>query len=128
MPPISEAFRGSGGIEKSYISTKETKVSTLRGPAQLADLQRALCVPPITLQVPPTTQLANISNDPKFVELPADVLKNILRSIFIKYQHQPLYIVEKHYIYLKQKNRAPPIKKKLTHIVYYEYQQRSLQR
>ena len=45
VPPISEAILGSGGNEKSYISTKETKVSTLRGPAQLADLLGALCVP-----------------------------------------------------------------------------------
>ena len=45
VPPISEAIRGFGGIELSYVSTKEKKVSTLRGPAQLADLQGALCVP-----------------------------------------------------------------------------------
>ena len=51
VPPISEAIRGSGGIEYSYVSTKEKKVSTLRGPAQLADLQGALCVPCITSQV-----------------------------------------------------------------------------
>ena len=34
VPPISEAIRGSGGIEYSYVSTKAKKVSTLRGPAQ----------------------------------------------------------------------------------------------
>ena len=45
VPPISEAIRGSGGIEYSYVSTKAKKVSTLRGPAQLADLQEALWVP-----------------------------------------------------------------------------------
>ena len=38
VPPISEAIRGSGGIEESYVSAKETKVSTLQGPAQLVDL------------------------------------------------------------------------------------------
>ena len=34
------------------------------------------------------------------------------------------------YIYLKKKkkNRTPPTKKKLTHIVYHKYQLRSLQR
>ena len=45
MPLIPEAIRGSGGIGLSYVSTKKKKVSTLRGPAQLADLQGALCVP-----------------------------------------------------------------------------------
>ena len=49
VPPISEAIRGSGGIELGYVSTKENKVSTLRGPAQLADLQGALCVPTYNL-------------------------------------------------------------------------------
>ena len=44
MPPISEAIRGSGRIEHSYVSTKAKKASTLRGPAQLADLQGAICV------------------------------------------------------------------------------------
>ena len=45
-PLISEeAIRGSGGIELSYVSAKAKKVSTLRGPAQLADLQGVLCVP-----------------------------------------------------------------------------------
>ena len=51
VPPISEAIRGSGGIEQSYVSTKEKKVSTLRGPAQLADLQGALSVPTYSLTV-----------------------------------------------------------------------------
>ena len=32
-----------------YVSTKENKLSTLRGPAQLADLQGALCVPTYNL-------------------------------------------------------------------------------
>ena len=45
VPPISEATRVSGAIEYSYVSTKEKKVSTLRGPAELADLQGALFVP-----------------------------------------------------------------------------------
>ena len=44
VPRISEAIRGSGGIESSYVSTKAKKVSTLRGPAQLADLPGTLCV------------------------------------------------------------------------------------
>ena len=43
--PISEAIPGSGRNEQGYVSTKTTKVSTLRGPAQLADLQGALGVP-----------------------------------------------------------------------------------
>ena len=34
---------------KSYVSTKAKKVSTHRGPAQLADLQGALCVPTYNL-------------------------------------------------------------------------------
>ena len=42
---ISEAIRGSRGIENYYISAKAKKVSTLRGPAQLADLQGTDCVP-----------------------------------------------------------------------------------
>ena len=46
MHPISQAIRGSGGIELRYVFTKETKVITLRGLAQLADLQGALCVSP----------------------------------------------------------------------------------
>ena len=54
-----------------------------------------------------------MSIDPKFVELTADVLEILF-----------IYCIYR----LKQKNRTPPIKKKLTHIVYYEYQQRSLQR
>ena len=70
------------------------------------------------LQVP-TTQLAKMSFDPKFVELTADVLK----VFFIIY-----IIIVYIYIFFKQKNRTPPIKKKLTHSVYYKYQQRSLQR
>ena len=49
VPPISEAIRGSGGIEQSYVSTKAKKVSTLRGPAQLANLQGAPCVPTYNL-------------------------------------------------------------------------------
>ena len=46
----------------------------------------------------------------------------------------PTIIVEKNkidiyvYYFLKKKNRTPPIKKKLTHIVYYKYEQGSLQR
>ena len=51
MPPISEVIRGSGGIEYCYVSTKEKKVSTLRGLAQLADLQGALCVPTYNLKL-----------------------------------------------------------------------------
>ena len=51
VPPISEAIRGSGGIEQSYVSAKANKASTLREPAQLADLQGTLCVPPNTLTV-----------------------------------------------------------------------------
>ena len=51
VPPISEAIRGSGGIEQSYVSAEANKASTLRGPAQLADLQGTLCVPPNTLTV-----------------------------------------------------------------------------
>ena len=39
-------------IKQHYYNRKEKKVSTLRGPAQLADLQGALCVPPITSHVP----------------------------------------------------------------------------
>ena len=50
MPPISEAIRGSGGVEWSNALSKENEVSSLRGPAQLADLQGALCAPPITSQ------------------------------------------------------------------------------
>ena len=63
MPPISEALRGSGGIELSYVSAKAKKVSTLRGPAQLADLQGALCVPTYNLTngvVGRTAQLADL--------------------------------------------------------------------
>ena len=44
VPQISEAIRGSGGIEQSYVSTKAKNVSTLREPAQLADQQGTLCV------------------------------------------------------------------------------------
>ena len=36
-------------IKQHYYNRKEKKVSTLRGPAQLADLQGELCAPPITL-------------------------------------------------------------------------------
>ena len=54
----------------------------------------------------------------KFVELTADVLE----IYFIKHKS----IKQKHE--QKQKNRTPPIKKKLTHIVYYKYQHCSLQR
>ena len=50
VPPTSEAIRGSGGIEN--VSTKAKEVSTLRGPAQLADLQGALCVPTNNLTSP----------------------------------------------------------------------------
>ena len=49
---IQEIIRGSGGIEYSYVSTKANKVSTLRGPAQLADLLGTFCVP---AQYPYTT-------------------------------------------------------------------------
>ena len=52
-----------------------------------------------------TTQLAKMSIDLKFVELTADVLEIFFYN-----------------------NMTPPIMKKLTHIVYYKYQQRSLQR
>ena len=45
VPPISEAIRGSCGIEYSYVSAKAKELRTLRGPAQLADLQETLCVP-----------------------------------------------------------------------------------
>ena len=45
VPRVSEAILGSGGVEKSYVSAKAKKVSTLRGPAQLADLQGTICVP-----------------------------------------------------------------------------------
>ena len=45
VPPVSEAIRGSGGIEYNNISTKAKKVSALRGPAQLAGLQGTICVP-----------------------------------------------------------------------------------
>ena len=38
---------------ESYVSTKANKVSTLRGPAQLPDLQGALCVPTYKLTCPP---------------------------------------------------------------------------
>ena len=45
MPPISECIRDSDGIQQSNVSTKEKKLSTLRGHSQLADLRGALCVP-----------------------------------------------------------------------------------
>ena len=44
VPPISEAIRGSGESNTATTTTAQ-KVSTLRGTAQLADLQGALCVP-----------------------------------------------------------------------------------
>ena len=43
-PPTPEAIRGSGDIEYSHACTKATKVSTLRGPIQIANLQGTLCV------------------------------------------------------------------------------------
>ena len=49
VSPISEAIRGSGGIEPSNVSTKKKKVSTLRGPGQYADLRGPLCVPTYNL-------------------------------------------------------------------------------
>ena len=46
VPPISEAIPGSVWWKRIKLHLYEgTKVSTLRGPAQLADLQGALCVP-----------------------------------------------------------------------------------
>ena len=42
-PPLSEAIRGSGGIEYSYALTKSGKVSTLRLPDQMTDAQVTPC-------------------------------------------------------------------------------------
>ena len=59
-----------------------------------------------------------MSIDLKFVELTADVLD----IFFIKYVYTRIYV------FFQQNNMTPPIVKKLTHIVYYKYQQPSLQR
>ena len=58
VPPFREVIRGSGEIYKSFVPPKAKKVSTLRGPAQLADLQKTLCAPalyPYTSTPPPHT-------------------------------------------------------------------------
>ena len=62
-----------------------------------------------------------MSIDMKFVELTADVL----RIFFIKYVYTHIYMCG---FFFQQNNMTRPIRKKLTHIVYYKYQQRSLQR
>ena len=71
-----------------------------------------------------------MSIDPKFVELTANALKKNFKiptaTIIVEKNKICVYI----YIIFLPKYMTPPIEKKLAHIyvVYYKYQQRSLQR